>query len=49
MTKTALQACECEHCKEIINQQDRMESWQQKRCQFNQFIEDRAKEARPDL
>tara|TARA_B100001250_G_scaffold396106_1_gene401716 strand:+ start:3429 stop:3578 length:150 start_codon:yes stop_codon:yes gene_type:complete len=49
MATTALPVCECEHCREIINQQDRMENWQQRRCQFNKFIEKKAKEARPDL
>jgi len=41
--------CECQHCQEIINQQNRLEQLQSTRQKFNIFIEKKALEVRPDL
>ena len=41
--------CECEHCQEIINQQNRLAHLQSTRRKFNIFIERKALEVRPDL
>ena len=49
MSKDNNQTCQCEHCVEIINQQNRLEKWQNNRLIFNHFIEKAAKSVRPDL
>ena len=41
--------CHCDHCQEIINQQDRLQDWQFNRNKYNKFIEKKALEVRPDL
>ena len=41
--------CHCDHCKEITNQQDRLQDWQFNRNKYNKFIEKKALEVRPDL
>ena len=41
--------CQCDHCKEIERQKDRLESWQSRRIIFNRFIEDKAIEVKPEL
>jgi|TARA_R100000655_G_scaffold26398_4_gene54380 hypothetical protein len=40
--------CECNHCKEIVNQQNRLQELQRRR-KYNAFIEKAAREVRPDL
>ena len=41
--------CQCDHCKEIERQKDRLESWQSRRMKFNGFFEDKAVEVKPEL
>ncbi len=49
MNKSLTCKCDCDHCKEIERQQDRLQSWQSKRQIFYRFIEDKAAEVRPEL
>jgi|9_EtaG_2_1085328.scaffolds.fasta_scaffold01208_19 hypothetical protein len=41
--------CQCNHCKEIEKQKDRLASWQSRRMKFNRFIEEKAVEVKPEL
>ncbi len=49
MRKSLTCKCDCDHCKEIEKQQDRLQLWQSKRQDFYRFIEDKAAEVRPEL
>ena len=49
MNKNLICNCDCDHCREIERQQDRLQSWQAKRQDFYRFIEDKAADVRPEL